>query len=481
MKKFVTLSAIALSGATLGVGSAFGWWADDTENAQKTAPETDVKVGEVQDATLVVEKPVVEKAEIRSADGLLRITQDQNGAAAELVEIKLGLPDNADGKKPEDVRASSDIVRQLPDNTSEIRKLADQLEQEAKQLDDQGQKEAAAAQRKIIQRLRETIKKSAASRDVLFWRKSGEPKAHIVLADEPIEVRDVKVRLAEAAGQARRAEDQAVRQKIEAEIQALHARLHQLNADKQVRFTALKDVKVRALNDENNRARTSESYQLVYRDDAKIGHLDQVRQTLRDAADRLEKEGRQDEARALREHAEHVMRALQKSKTDTDDARRDARKRLEIRLQEEKARQHRTEKGDDHDPRVRNRDVAAEAQRHIAIVGVGDAHLAELHKQLHELRHEIGELRADIRKLHKQLKSDRREKEDEDDDEDEDQDRGEKEDAKKEVSDKSSAAKDYLKVYTGIINDAGEVKALDLGINLNKVVPDTQEKSEPQP
>src|SRR5262245_32290594 len=45
MKKFVTLTAIALAGATMGVGSTFGWWADGTDDdVEKTKTKSADKV-----------------------------------------------------------------------------------------------------------------------------------------------------------------------------------------------------------------------------------------------------------------------------------------------------------------------------------------------------------------------------------------------------------------------------------------------------
>ncbi len=126
MKKLVTLSAVALAGATLGVGSTFGWWAEEPK------PQPDPSAQIAQESKIVVISPV-------EADN------DSGGAQFEIIgELQT--------QQPKTVTITLD-----PDNSEKIEKLAKEIEQEAKQLDEQGQKAEAEARRKLARRLRDAI------------------------------------------------------------------------------------------------------------------------------------------------------------------------------------------------------------------------------------------------------------------------------------------------------------------------------------
>lgn len=166
MKKLVTLSSIALAGATLGVGTTFGWWADDADAERgKLAPksvEQPPKEPAIKDA--VLQDALVKEAAAKDASAKETPPGEQNDILIRNVkgfEVRVVEPSSPPAAA--DVKLAAPTIDRIytgmaPLPSSRLEKLVDELEGEAKEMEGHGQPEAAAVQRKVADRLREFLK-----------------------------------------------------------------------------------------------------------------------------------------------------------------------------------------------------------------------------------------------------------------------------------------------------------------------------------
>lgn len=145
MKKLVTLSAVALAGATLGVGTTFGWWGDDAKVDDKSPKATladpvvpiNTPPGELNDLLLIQAVPA---GEIKSEAKPAKVETTH--------ELKVDIVD--------DTQARS-LTSVLPLNAEEtvlIEQLAKELDQSAKHLDEKGEQPEAESQRAMAAMVR---------------------------------------------------------------------------------------------------------------------------------------------------------------------------------------------------------------------------------------------------------------------------------------------------------------------------------------
>lgn len=217
MKKLVTLSAIALAGATLGVGTTFGWWADETaEDGDKAKPKIaekqpqDTPPGELNDILI-------------TPTGAINVPLPQPAFEANDISVKFS-DSGAVETKPAEAKSDPKIVRYRPYQYVQAKlappafeKLADQLEQEAKELDGLGRKEEAQVQRKVAQRLRETLKtqqQNVAAREATL---------ELTVAGEGKEKHNFDVQVFKSEGAEQDADLKAQISKLKAELKRLEA------------------------------------------------------------------------------------------------------------------------------------------------------------------------------------------------------------------------------------------------------------------
>lgn len=307
MKKLVTLSAIALAGATLGVGTTFGWWADDdddqlkktkTESAGDVVIQLRSKGGDLS----VEEVPGVNKS-IKATSGAIVIESE------------------ADGKPG---KAASEYIRfvQSTVNPSSLEKLADELEQEAKEFEGHGQKEAAAIQRKLAERLRATLKASRSQPKIQGWQTGGKSnKVKEMLSGDKLDKipnekidEHIKQKL-DGLRLEFKSRDPEPKKNPDAYLQELKARIQEIEANPKAHEEPEAQLKkLRAAFEQQARLAT-EKHQDQARH-AKAKQLDQVVAQLKEAAEKLEQTGRKEEAREVREKIEHIKRTIEQETSE---------------------------------------------------------------------------------------------------------------------------------------------------------------------
>lgn len=402
MKKLVTLSAIALAGATLGVGTTFGWWSDDAAAAVKQSTPTIISLG--QDDSL----PGSLEINLDTPHPALRVYNQTGGAIVVEEKSQYG--------KPQAVTGHIRFV-QSGGNAPAFEKLADQLEQEAKELEGHGQKEAAAIQRKLAERLRATLKANQAQYKIHKVPGTGGGKLEKGPAEDSDENLKKKLGVLHLD----------LKKKGEAEVEALTAQIRQIESNLKAEPEAKEKLQhLKELLDQRAEAAARERGADERR---RVEHLDRTLAGLREAAERLEQAGRQDEAHAVREQAEHVRRSFEREPGDDrkpkfekhdivlDDRplpdegpKKIIRFRKEIKEGDGKEGVtiiHVDPKGDrreaDEEKEPRKREIPhfgdiphLKVERVERIEG---APLFEVQKMLKELRHEIQELREEVRGL----------------------------------------------------------------------------------
>ena len=123
MKKLVTLSAVALAGATLGVGSTFGWWAEES----KPQPDPASQI------------PQESKGEVIAPT---EASNDSSGVQFEIIG-------DLQTKQPKKAGLQLDAA-----GREQIEQLAKELEQNAKELEDRNDKGRAEDQRRLASMVR---------------------------------------------------------------------------------------------------------------------------------------------------------------------------------------------------------------------------------------------------------------------------------------------------------------------------------------
>lgn len=389
MKKLVTLSAIALAGATLGVGTTFGWWADDSEDSPKHKIKTLDVVPDLQPQSV----------EVFLKEQPSRVTEE---AKPKVVIVQTKSPDG----KSETVSGHIHFV-QTGGNSAALEKLADELEQEAKEFEGHGQKEAAEIQRKLAQRLRATIKAGQANLKVRHLPPDVKPRH--TKSEGEASAEDVKRKLGVLKRELKD-RDPEPKKNPEAYAQELKARIHEIETNPKAHQDAEAQLdKLRAALEQQARIMASEKDS---NHQAKARHLDQVVGSLRETAEKLEQAGRKDEAHAIREKAEHILRSLkeehhpkfEKHDIIVEDGQKIIRLRRESKDgtgEEELAIIQAEPKG----PRkVIGKELheKGDLPAHIKVEGIRHveaAPLFEVQRTLKELHHEIQELREEVRGL----------------------------------------------------------------------------------
>ncbi|MDB5340338.1 MAG: hypothetical protein JWN70_5957 [Planctomycetaceae bacterium] len=391
MKKLVTLSAVALAGATIGVGSTFGWWAAEDLESQpaqvaQNAP-TDSKIESVT--------PV--EAAFDSEGTQIDIIGDSQVQKRNTLTINLD-----------------------PDNEKKIEQLANEIEQEAKQFDEKGQKELAEERRQLARRIRETLPKATIrfgkgpgpqwiSRDGEKGKPGQEPP--VTEIDRELQ------RLHEALG---KTEDPAVREKIQERIHSLAMKLQQSRANgPQIKVQRFEFHDPRFVPPGHPDIPQHQRFMAVGEGPAGAPPL--MIEELRKVAENLQREGHKEKAQAVREQIERMQRQMQEMQA-----------RLKQRAQNEPRDGERRlgdgpQRGDDRDrphhefrkempghPEFRGPDPRDGERRereaggfhgpdgHHPPMPMGHHH-GEVLGLLQALHHEVGQLRGEVHQLRKML------------------------------------------------------------------------------
>ncbi|MES2790035.1 MAG: hypothetical protein V4719_10455 [Planctomycetota bacterium] len=315
MKKLVTLSAVALAGATLGVGTTFGWWAADADVETKVPKATladpvvptNSPPGESNDLLLIQTVPTGEiKSEAKPGkvnSPFLLLHQPPP-----LAPVVTYLADPNVSQLGIDVRGP---IHQNFQFTAaafpKVEQLAKELEQEAQQLEEKGQKDAAAAKRNLAHRVRETLR----GFQVMASDKNGV-----------ISSRNIVIGVAGTTTGAIAATPSATLEVVQNQVpQPRESLEHAQDAATKNQLEVIRELQKELAKRANAQVK-SESYTITGGDPSVVGPNERqqriivrgvngvsplVIQELQKVAKNLEREGHKDQARAIREHSERLQ------------------------------------------------------------------------------------------------------------------------------------------------------------------------------
>ncbi len=310
MKKLVTLSAVALAGATIGVGSTFGWWA--AEDVESSSPQ--VAQNEPADSKIESVTPV--EAAFESEGAQIDIIGDSQ-------------------VQPPKIK----IVKELNPAGSNLAKLAKELEEEAERLEQKGQKEAAEEKRTVARRIREALPKVAFGVGEGKWihveqHKHPHPPQK-PLARESKEMRDFPPNFTPPGG---------VPKHLEREMHELHEALSKTEdpAVKEKLQTAIRNLKTKLQQSQANGPQITVQ-QFEFQGQPGMPHGPRVMafgagpggmppfaiEELRKVAENLQREGHKEQAQAVREHADRLQRQAQEMQARMKEGAQHARREFE--------------------------------------------------------------------------------------------------------------------------------------------------------
>ena len=422
MQKLVTLSAVALAGATIGVGSTFGWWAEEP------LPRPD-PVAQVQN-DLQIDADVWTEGKLEQV------------APFEIVgDLQVQSPQIA-------------VLQQFDPAGSNLENLAKELEQEANHLEKKGQPEAAEVNRTLARRVREAL-----PRMTIRVGPGGGPEARprdVQTTASEAAVKEVEKELHRLHQELSKTDDPAAKVKLHSAIHTIKAKLHESYARRPP--SPAQQFEIHHRNLEPGHHGMPHARRSIPLADGPEGAPPLVIEELRKAAENLQRAGHPDQAQAIREHAERlqqqalVMRARQKEfaqneRNEDEDRRRatktsvrgedqpqprkfDERDRPREDMRKEGPRRpeqpgHHPHEGDRRD---RGFDGPRGPEGHHPPMG---HHPGEIHGLLRALQHEIAQLRAEVRDLRHMLEHEhhaqprdknRRDRDDDDKDGDDDKD-----------------------------------------------------------
>lgn len=386
MKKLVTLSAVALAGATVGVGSTFGWW--PAEDLKPQPPQV------AQDAPAELNIEFVQPVEA---------AKDSGDSQIDII---------GDLQPP---RPKIAVIQKLDPASGNLAKLAKELEQEASELDKKGQKEAAEEKRAVARRIREALPKVTIGighgpgpkgfpRDGEKGKPGHESPASAV-------EREIH-RLHEALN---KTDDPALQEKLKTAIQSLKMKLQHIQATGpqfKVQHFEFRDPSQGPAGHPG----MPHSPRMMASGQGPGGGPPFVIEELRKVADNLQREGHPEQARAIREHIERMqdrMREMQaRMKEHAQHGRRDAergpgdgphpgddRDRPHREFRHEEPRPHGAEPRDGERRGPHPGDFHRPEGHHPH----PGPHPGEVMGMLKALHHEIAELRGEVHQLRKML------------------------------------------------------------------------------
>ena len=354
MSKLSTITMVALTGATLGAGSTFGWW-------QEADPTP----------TVEVEVEVNSEAEIERTSG-----------------SRIGKTPHA-GQPPEVVKK---FIHFNPGPHAAIEKLIHELEQEVEALEKQGQKEKAAQQRGMLERLRGAIKHhSGPGANALFRH---EEPAHKHARPElkfndhnsiEAEIRESAEHLEALHHKLAKVEDDATQQRLKGEIAVATAHLQHL--------------KQRAEHQQVRGAGPGHGMP----PHGHPGPGPQMTEQMRRMAEKMEQHGQLDAARRVREQLLKLNQQMERG------VHQGMPQPTVIIIENGKVTTHAGGPLPTPSERIHSQIHAEHLDGHHGHVP-GKMHPAgqeKIHEVLVDLRHEIKQLRAEVQELRHHLKFDR--------------------------------------------------------------------------
>lgn len=290
MKKLVTLSAVALAGATVGVGSTFGWW--PAEELKPQPPQ----VAQETPAELKIEFVQPVEAGKDSGDSQIDIIGD--------------LPTH---------QPKIAFIQKLDPASGNLAKLAKELEQEASELDKKGQKEAAEEKRTVARRIREALPKVTIGigqgPGPKWLSRVGEPGKPGHESPASAVEREIH-RLHEALNTT---DDPALKEKLKDSIQALKMKLQHIQANgpqSKVQHFELRDPN----QGPPGHPGVPQTRHIMALGEGPGGGHPFVIEELRKVADNLQREGHPDQARAIREQIERIEKQVQEARAKQETA-----------------------------------------------------------------------------------------------------------------------------------------------------------------